>query len=64
MAKDEAKIIEGDAGQGEGMSEAEIDKNLKDSFPASDPPSWTLGTDHRGEAESAEDKTTGSKREE
>lgn len=29
-----------------GMSEAEIDDNLDDSFPASDPPSWTLGTDH------------------
>jgi hypothetical protein len=36
--------------QGEGeMSEAEIDKNLQDTFPASDPPSWTLGTNHREE---------------
>lgn len=28
------------------MTEAEIDQNLADTFPASDPPSWTLGTDH------------------
>lgn len=33
-------------GEGE-MSEAEIDRNLTETFPASDPPSWTLGTDHR-----------------
>jgi hypothetical protein len=29
------------------MSEAEIDRNLQDTSPASDPPSWTLGTNHR-----------------
>jgi len=29
------------------MSEAEIDDNLEDTFPASDPPSWTLGSEHR-----------------
>jgi hypothetical protein len=33
----------------EQMSEDEIDKTLADTFPASDPPSWTLGTDHRNE---------------
>lgn len=29
------------------MDEAEIDDNLENSFPASDPPSWTLGSNHR-----------------
>lgn len=32
---------------GEMKSEAEIDEVLAGSFPASDPPSWTLGTDQR-----------------
>jgi hypothetical protein len=30
------------------MNEEEIDINLEETFPASDPPSWTLGTDHLG----------------
>jgi hypothetical protein len=34
------------------MSEDEIDSNLEDSFPASDPPSWTLGTNHKKAPES------------
>jgi hypothetical protein len=32
--------------------ETEIDETLEGTFPASDPPSWTLGTDHQVETES------------
>lgn len=55
MAKDKNHVIQSDHQQSEGMSEAEIDNNLMESFPASDPPSWTLGTDHQEETHSEED---------
>ena len=41
--------VDAEANDGE-MSEAEIDQNLADTFPASDPPSWTLGTNHGPES--------------
>jgi hypothetical protein len=40
------------------MSESEIDRNLAETFPASDPPSWTLGTDHRDETPAEKESTT------
>jgi hypothetical protein len=39
------------------MSEAEIDKNLQDTFPASDPPSWTLGTNHHQDESHVKDES-------
>jgi hypothetical protein len=50
MAKDENRKPGDDSeSKADPMSEAEIDRNLVGSFPASDPPSWTLGTDHETE---------------
>jgi hypothetical protein len=43
----EEKAGKDDRSTAEEMSEAEIDTNLEETFPASDPPSWTLGSNHR-----------------
>ena len=59
MTKDNNPMIQSDHEQSAEMSEAEIDNNLMESFPASDPPSWTLGTDHQEETKSEEDKSPG-----
>ncbi|HJT70798.1 MAG TPA: NAD(P)-dependent oxidoreductase [Terriglobales bacterium] len=38
--------------QNDAMSDTEIDRNVEESFPASDSPSWTLGSDHGLDTES------------
>ncbi|HEX8772746.1 MAG TPA: hypothetical protein VF735_04005 [Pyrinomonadaceae bacterium] len=49
MKNEERAQDENDRDTGE-MDEAEIDKNLEESFPASDPPSWTLGSNHHSDS--------------
>lgn len=40
---------------GDEMDEGEVDSNIEGTFPASDPPSWTLGTNHRRRAPAGEE---------
>ena len=50
MSDDNERLVQKQPEEPAGeMSEAEIDNNLAQTFPASDPPSWTLGTDHKSE---------------
>jgi hypothetical protein len=46
------------------MSEAEIDMNLADSFPASDPPSWTLGMDQQRKSNESDQPASQQRRDE
>ena len=57
MTEDKNRIVQNVTEQSEVMSEAEIDNNLMESFPASDPPSWTLGTNHREETSDEKSKS-------
>jgi hypothetical protein len=44
----------GDDRMDEKLSEEMIDETLAESFPASDPPSWTLGRERRRPSSSTE----------
>lgn len=53
MSESEDRLTPGTNHSDDGdMCEAEIDYNVMGSFPASDPPSWTLGISPRKKARS------------